>query len=186
MHHYCFYLVNNENHQVKGIGTELSLLKRSSELLVMHRNGVYRFLTNFMNLVYRIYNSETNINRLNDLFQTFRTLLNSDGSVAVDRSSNTVGNLFGIYYAIVTGIEHAIARHKDKKEKKDGISEKHDEDLERNGEDDNFSRFSCHTKGHILMSDNKYIIYKTLINYQNYLHFKCFKPIIQESYNFIL
>ena len=130
----------------------------------MHRNGVYRFLTNFMNLVYRIYNSETNINRLNNLFQTFRTLLNSDGSVAVDRSSNTVGNLFGIYYAIVTGIEHAIARHKDKKEKKDGISEKQDDDLERNNGDEHFSRFSCHTKGHILMDDNKYICHTILIN----------------------
>ena len=83
------------------------------------RSGVYQFLTNFMNLVYRIYNSETNITRINDLFTTFRTLLNSDGAVAVDRASNTVTNFFGIYAAIVTGIEHAIARHKDKKKKKE-------------------------------------------------------------------
>lgn len=83
------------------------------------RSGAYQFLTDFMNLVYRIYNSETNITRINELFTTFRTLLNSDGAVAVDRASNTVTNFFGIYAAIVTGIEHAIARHKDRKKKKE-------------------------------------------------------------------
>ena len=97
---------------------------KSSQFL----NSVFIIL---MGLFYNVLNSQTIISPLNDYFDSFRTLLNSDGFLALDRLSNTLSNSLVAYDTIYKINERIVQRIKKKKEEKEFSSEEeyHDDEF---------------------------------------------------------
>lgn len=87
-------------------------------------------LININSLIYRILNSNTTIDWLNNVTASFETTVNSQGWTALDTFVNTLGNSFSVYDAIGGGIERMLDRIRRRKEDKKKEEEDDDDNKE--------------------------------------------------------
>lgn len=93
-------------------------------ILFNNTNSKVDVLINLNSLIYRILNSETTIEWLNNVTASFQTTVNSRGWIALDTFINVLGNSFSIYDAIGGGVKRISDRANAKEEKKKNEEDK--------------------------------------------------------------